>query len=511
MRNLSALTRQFSRDRPLLTEPMSFCLNPDCQQPRNSSEAKFCQSCGSVLLLGDRYRALKPLGSGGFGRTFLAVDEYKPSKPRCVIKQFRREEQGTRNLQKAVALFVREAQRLEELGKHPQIPDLLAHFEQDDRQYLIQEFVDGPNLAQELEEGGAFDEAQIRQLLQDLLPVLDFVHQRQVIHRDIKPENIIRRSPDGQLVLVDFGASKLATGTALGQTGTVIGSAGYVAPEQALGKAVFGSDLYSLGVTCIHLLTQMPPFDLFDSSEGAWVWEDYLFDRRVSPSLKRVLNKLLANGTSRRYQSAAAVLQDLQAKSAIPIASPPPKPPASEWKTLHNWNRTVHLQEEDHTRKRLNTTYILWLVGFILGTSLRPLKGMHRFYNGKILTGVLWMIPVIGDIGSLVDLFLIPRMVDEYETKARAKLGMSESGVPLAPQAAVTQTLSPPTREQQMVKLLKAAQARGGQLSVTQAVMDTSIGFTEVEDLLRDMVKRGYATVDNDDRTGVVVYRFLEL
>jgi serine/threonine protein kinase len=491
---------------------MSFCLNPDCIQPRNSPQAKFCQSCGSILLLGDRYRTLKPIGAGGFGRTFLAVDEYKPSKPRCVVKQFRPEEQGTRNLQKATALFVREAQRLEELGKHPQIPELLAYFEQDDRQYLIQEFIDGSNLAQELAESAAFEETQIRQLLQDLLPVLEFVHDRQVIHRDIKPENIIRRSTDNRFVLVDFGASKLATGTALGQTGTVIGSAGYVAPEQALGKAVFGSDLYSLGVTCIHLLTQIPPFELFDSSEGAWVWEDYLVDRYLSPSLKQILNKLLENGTSRRYASAAAVLKDLQSKSIAPPVSTTPKTShPSEWKTLHNWNRAVQTQSEESTRKRLNTTYILWLVGFILGTSIRPLKGLHRFYNGHIFTGVLWMIPVVGDIGSLVDLFLIPRMVGEYEITARSKLGISESGVPIAPQAAVTQTLPLPTRDQQMVKLLKAAQARGGKLSVTQAVMDTSIGFTEVEHLLREMMKSGYATIENDAKTGVVIYRFLEM
>lgn len=489
---------------------MSFCLNPDCVHPRNSSQAKFCQSCGTILLLGDRYRTLKPIGAGGFGRTFLAVDEYKPSKPRCVVKQFRPEDRGTRNLHKAAALFVREAQRLEELGKHPQIPDLLAYFEQDDLQYLIQEYIDGPNLAEELAESGAFDEKQIRQLLQDLLPVLEFVHARQVIHRDIKPENIICRSSDGRFVLVDFGASKLATGTALAQTGTVIGSAGYVAPEQALGKAVFGSDLYSLGVTCIHLLTQIPPFELFDSSEGTWVWEDYLVERDLSPSLRRILNKLLENGTSRRYPSAAAVLRDLQSKSIAP--SPPAKPPvSSDWKTLHNWNVAVRTQSEEPTRKRLNTTYILWLVGFILGTSIRPLKGLHRFYNGKIITGVLWMIPVVGDIGSLVDLFLIPRLVDDYETKARSKLGLSESGVPMAPQAAVTQTLPPPTRDQQIVKLLKAAHARGGQLSVTQAVMDTSIGFEEVEKLLGEMMKSGYATIDNDAKTGVVVYRFVEM
>ncbi|WP_264322715.1 serine/threonine-protein kinase, partial [Zarconia navalis] len=270
----------------------------------NPIGVKSCQSCHSPLRLGDRYRAIEPIGTGGFGRTFLAVDEHKPTKPRCIVKQFRSDDRNPRNQSKAVALFRQEATRLEELGAHPQIPNLLAHFEQDDRLYLIQEFIDGSNLEQELAESGPFDEAKIRQLLADILPVLQFVHDRHIIHRDIKPANIIRRRShigQGSFVLVDFGASKLATGTALARTGTTIGSAGFVAPEQSIGKAVLQSDLYSLGVTCIYLLTQVPPFELFDSSEGQWVWQDYLVDNPVSDSLVRVLNRLLESGTRRRY------------------------------------------------------------------------------------------------------------------------------------------------------------------------------------------------------------------
>lgn len=301
---------------------MSYCLSPACQKPQNYELAKFCQSCGLKLLLGDRYRTLKPIGSGGFGRTFLAIDECIPSKPCCVIKQFFFQNQGVEQTDKAAALFRQEAVRLDELGQHPQIPELLAFYEQEHQQYLVQTYVDGQNLAQELAKNGAFNEAKIRELLHNLLPVLQFVHEHQVIHRDVKPENIIRQSGDGQLILVDFGAAKFATGTALQKTGTVIGSAGYAAPEQAAGKAVFASDLYSLGVTCIHLLTNVPPFDLYSFNEGDWVWRDYL-SSPVSDVLSQVLDKMLQPATLRRFQSARAVLSALDSQPILLSADTP--------------------------------------------------------------------------------------------------------------------------------------------------------------------------------------------
>ncbi|WP_414569669.1 protein kinase domain-containing protein [Nostoc sp. CCY 9925] len=310
---------------------MSYCLNPRCPKPENSGNVKFCLTCGSKLLLKERYRAIKPIGQGGFGRTFLAVDEDKPSKPRCVIKQFYPQAQGTNTVQKAVELFNQEAVQLDELGNHPQIPELLAYFTQEDRQYLVQEFIDGQNLAQELAHKGAFSEAQIWQLLNDLLPVLKFCHARQVIHRDIKPENIILRSADGKLVLVDFGASKSATGTALNRTGTSIGSPEYVAPEQMRGRAVFASDIYSLGATCINLLTRRSPFDSYDTNNDTWIWQKYL-KTPVSNALSRVLNKMLESIPMRRYQTVDAVFKDLNQHSqpatppntVKPIPQPPP-------------------------------------------------------------------------------------------------------------------------------------------------------------------------------------------
>jgi serine/threonine protein kinase len=299
---------------------MSYCLNPHCPKPENPDDVKFCRTCGTKLLLKERYRAIKPIGQGGFGKTFLAVDEDKPSKPRCVIKQFYPQSQGTNTLAKAVELFNQEAVQLDELGKHPQIPELLAYFTQENRQYLVQEFIDGQNLAQELAHRGAFSEIQICQLLSDLLPVLQFCHARHVIHRDIKPENIILRESDRKLVLVDFGAAKSATGTALNKTGTSIGSPEYVAPEQMRGKAIFASDIYSLGATCINLLTVRSPFDSYNTNNDTWVWQQYL-QTPVSNELSRILNKMLESIPIRRYQTVDEVLKDLN--KYLPVASKP--------------------------------------------------------------------------------------------------------------------------------------------------------------------------------------------
>ena len=294
---------------------MSQCLNPDCLTV-NSKDAQICKECEAKLLLVDRYRAIKMLGQGGFGRTFLAVDEFRPSKPRCVIKQFLPCVKGKKGLEKAAELFAQEAVRLDELGQHKQIPELLAFFSQEEHQYLIQEFIDGENLAEELERKGVFNEEQIKEVLNDMLSVLEFVHANQVIHRDIKPENIIRRKSDRKLVLVDFGAAKATEGVDLKVTGTIIGSAAYVSPEQAVGKPIFASDLYSLGATCLHLLTNIEPTDLFDVTEGEWMWREYLQDNEISYELSRVLDKLVEGATRRRFQSVKEVLTALDSKGS---------------------------------------------------------------------------------------------------------------------------------------------------------------------------------------------------
>ncbi len=300
---------------------MSYCINPHCKKPQNSKKTDCCRSCGNKLLLKDRYRAVKPIGQGGFGKTFLATDEDKPSKPYCVIKQFFPQIEGTDAIKKGAELFAREAMQLEELGEHEQIPTLFAYFAEDSRQYLIQEFIDGENLAGELAHSGAYDESYIISLLQDLLKVLEFVHSRNVIHRDIKPENIIRPQDNGQLVLVDFGAAKAVTAGTLGQVGTAIGSVGYIAPEQAVGRATFASDIYSLGVTSIHLLTGVNPGELYDNYQGVWQWRNYL-QKEISNGLAQILDKMLIDNSQLRYQSAGEVRPDLEKLLNIPPTQP---------------------------------------------------------------------------------------------------------------------------------------------------------------------------------------------
>jgi WD40 repeat protein len=433
---------------------MTYCLNPDCLKPRNPDSAKVCRHCGATLRLKDRYRAISAIGQGGFGRTFLAIDEDKPSKPRCVIKQFLPiVAQNQRNLKKALSLFQQEAVRLEELGHHPQIPELLAYFSQEGNQYLIQEFIHGKNLTDALNEQGAFVESQIREILAKLLPVLDFVHSHKVIHRDIKPGNIIitgsqlgmslprsgqldwsllqqalaiesnqgfrnfvspsyrfhellgfslaqppKEVPSaianrcqqlamqfirymglppsqrqylvadasrllyelqqvseprqgllsiGRLVLVDFGAAKSLTTAELQKTGTTIGSPEYVAPEQSRGKAVFASDLYSLGVTCVNLLTKISPYDLFDPSTDSWIWRQYL-TAPLSDQLGYILERLLERAIARRYQTAAEVLQDLEGASIAPVAPPNPQPvPAAPIPVYSPTPNPVRLSAQD--------------------------------------------------------------------------------------------------------------------------------------------------------------------
>jgi serine/threonine protein kinase len=288
---------------------MSFCTS--CLSTQNLDTAKFCLKCGQTLLLKDRYRPLHPLGSGGFGKAFLAIDEHLPSLAKCVVKQFCFPGSDRETYQKAAELFQQEALRLYEL-QHKQIPCLLANFEQEGQLYLVQELIQGETLEQEFKTQGLFNQSKIWQLLTDLLPVLNFIHTRQVIHRDIKPANIMRRSPGGDLVLIDFGVAKLLKDSKLLHPGTTVGSPEYMAPEQTRGKALPASDLYSLGVSCIYLLTGISPFDLFDITSDRWIWRDYLTPQNyVQYHLGTILDKLLQNPLSQRYQSAIDVLEEM--------------------------------------------------------------------------------------------------------------------------------------------------------------------------------------------------------
>ncbi|MBW4469546.1 MAG: serine/threonine protein kinase [Stenomitos rutilans HA7619-LM2] len=305
---------------------MTCCLNPDCQHPQNADDAEFCLSCGTKLIpsLRGRYRVIRPIGQGGFGRTYLAEDDDR-LKARCVIKQFSPQLQGTKSLEKAVKLFEQEAVRLYELGEHPQIPALLAYFAHDKRLYLVQQFVEGNTLLQELAQNGVFIEQRIREVLAGILPILKFVHDHQVIHRDITPSNIIRRKFDNKLVLIDFGVAKLLSVEASNQPGTKIGTEGYAPIEQLRsGRAYPASDIYSLGATCLFLMTQVKPEDLYDPLQGRWLWRERLNEkgRTISEPIAQILDKMLKDLVSERYQSADAVMKDLRtALSRPPIGA----------------------------------------------------------------------------------------------------------------------------------------------------------------------------------------------
>ncbi|WP_157943173.1 serine/threonine-protein kinase [Nostoc sp. CENA543] len=304
---------------------MTCCLNPACHNPPHPDGVNFCSSCGVPLtVLRNRYRPVKSLGGGGFGKTYLAEDIDKLNEP-CVIKQFAPQVQGTGALNKATELFEQEAKRLQQLGKHPQIPTLLAYFNEDNRLYLVQEFIDGQNLLKELRNQGNFTEKQVRELLQDLLDILKTVHQQKVIHRDIKPENIIRDS-NGKLVLIDFGASKQLTSTVMTSQGTTIGSFGYAPLEQMQGGEAYpASDLYSVGATCFHLLSGIHPWELWKRQGYGWVgsWRQHL-QQPVSEEFGQILDKLLHEEHQQRYQSAQEVV--LQALNPSPPSQRPNKP-----------------------------------------------------------------------------------------------------------------------------------------------------------------------------------------
>ncbi len=295
---------------------MTCCLNPTCTQPQNQPQSLICSQCGSHLLLKQRYRSLKLLDIGGMSRAFLAVDEDLPGRPVCVIKQFFPSPQvidNPKSYGKSLELFQREAQQLDKLSRQsPQIPKLLAYLEQDRKFYLVQEYIDGQNLFKDLEIYGEYSEEHLRQLLQEILPVLQFVHDQKVIHRDIKPENIMHRQ-NGQLVLIDFGMSKQLTDQVTSR-GTTGGTMGYAPPEQLrAGVAYPATDLFALGATCVHLLTNVTPDNLYDFQEDRWIWRDVLAeeDRSVSGHLAEILDKMLRSEVKDRYQSAREILADL--------------------------------------------------------------------------------------------------------------------------------------------------------------------------------------------------------
>ena len=312
--------------RPSCTKPRNFFSDLDEEAKIRTVQQKFCTNCGMPLLLADRYIPSKLLGQGGFGAAFLACDRYKPKMPKCAIKQFLPSgDLDAEELVVAQNLFHREAIVLEELGhKHPQIPDLYAFFTpiipntrrtaNEQYFYLAQEFIDGRDLEAELKQKGQFSEAEVTEILIEILKILQFVHDNNTIHRDIKPSNIMRNK-QGLLYLLDFGAVKQVAIGGGNKKSTGVYSMGYAPPEQMSGSQIYPStDIYALAVTCITLLTGKPAEELYDSFNNSWQWHNFATD--TSDRLKAILDRMLLPTPAQRFQSATDALNELVATQA---------------------------------------------------------------------------------------------------------------------------------------------------------------------------------------------------
>lgn len=267
-------------------------------------------------ILDRRYKIIQVLGAGGFGMTYLAQDIHRPGHPSCVVKHLKPARRDEKFLQVARRLFDTEAEILEKLGNHPQIPQLLAHFEENKQFYLVQEYVEGHALTDELPIDKRLPQSQVVDLLKSVLEILIFIHEHSVIHRDIKPSNIMRRHVDNKIVLIDFGAVKQIQPQE--QTDrecytVAVGTRGYAPPEQYAGHPMFCSDVYALGMIGIQAITGIATHQLPISDTGDVQWRNLANVRKdISEEFAQILDNMVRYHFAARYQSATEVMAALE-------------------------------------------------------------------------------------------------------------------------------------------------------------------------------------------------------
>ncbi len=270
--------------------------------------------------INNRYEVIRELGDGGFGKTFLARDSQMPSARECVVKQLKPLHDNPEIYQMVKDRFGREAAILEQLGEHDQVPRLYAYFsEGGDRFYLVEEYIQGQTITQKVQQDGPQAEGTVESMLANLLPAIIHTHQNKIVHRDIKPDNIILRPSGQKPVLIDFGAVKETMSTVLNTQGNsarsiVVGTPGYMPSEQLVGRPVYASDLYSLGLTAIYMLTGKLPQQLeTDPNTGAFLWQSHA--SKVSAGFSALLDRAIQVHAAHRFSSAQEMFMALNALS----------------------------------------------------------------------------------------------------------------------------------------------------------------------------------------------------
>lgn len=279
-------------------------------------------------IIGKRYKLINQLGVGGFGQSFLAQDLHLPGCPRCVVKRLLAKTNDPKHLRTARRLFDTEARVLYQLGRHDQIPTLYAHFEESQEFYLVQEFIEGEPLTWQILKGKPWAETKVIGLIHDILEILAFVHQQNVIHRDIKPSNLIRRQKDGKLVLIDFGAVKQVTlpitdpDSEIPESTISVGTQGYISNEQLAGRPRFCSDVYAVGIVGIQALTGILPRRLEENAAtGELDWRAHA--PNVSPEFAEVLDHMTFYDFRDRYPTAVEALEALRGLPESLLDFPP--------------------------------------------------------------------------------------------------------------------------------------------------------------------------------------------
>ncbi|MCX5980966.1 MAG: bifunctional serine/threonine-protein kinase/formylglycine-generating enzyme family protein [Nostocales cyanobacterium LacPavin_0920_SED1_MAG_38_18] len=358
---------------------MSLCINPSCSKPQNPDNLLFCETCGSGLLLQNRYRVVVRLGGGGFGDTF-EINEVRTNKTK-VLKVL------TNNSQKAIEAFKQEAEVLSQLN-HPSIPKVEpgAYFEHYSRNSktpihcFVMEKIEGENLHEYMKKNSLrpINQTTAIEWLKDLLIILEQVHNKNFFHRDIKPSNVMLRAGDTQLVLIDFGTVREVTNTVMIQQGGVTGfnSPGYTPSEQLTGNAVMQSDFFALGRTFVYLLTGKEPLDqeMYDSYHATLNWRNYA--PQISKMLADLLDEMMQTLYKDRPQNTQEILQRI-AKIEKALQPPPPKPQLQP--------QPIKYQPKPISQKQKNTTRrdFIQTVSLVVGGAVIAVVGQNLFSGNK--------------------------------------------------------------------------------------------------------------------------------